>query len=99
MFRGSSLDTQLHAMGSKFQACVDFFQSVAGDKACCVCYWAYLKGFLDHESQHSLYAVAGDCRCDWSSSSSSSSEWPASSTQSSAGSTSSDGLLEEPESA
>eukprot|EP00435_Cladocopium_sp_Y103_P068543 s638_g31.t1 len=52
-------------MGSEFQACVDFLQSVAGDKACCVCYWVYLKDFLDDDSQRSLYAVADDCGCDY----------------------------------
>ena len=86
-------------MGSKFQACVDFLQSAAGDKACCVCYYIFLKDFLDDESQHSLFVVAADCRCDWSSSSCSSSEGPVSSTQSSTGSTFSDGFPEESESA
>ena len=64
-------NSSLKAMGCDIQTVVAFLAAVADHKCCPLCYFSYLRKFLDADSQHSLFCTAADCRCDWSESSSS----------------------------
>lgn len=46
---------------------VAYLASCAGDKACVVCYYYYLKDYLVPADRKSLYLVSTDCNCDFAS--------------------------------
>ena len=52
-------------LGQNTIAIVDFLESVKHDRACAVCYHAYLCKFLSPKERWCLLQTAWDCGCDY----------------------------------
>ena len=53
-------------MGKVKSEIVEYLQGIADDKACAVCYFCYIKKFLNKADRAALWRVnSGECNCDF----------------------------------